>query len=711
MTSGKQLKSAIVGAGFISKYHANAIAKINNAKLVAVCDLQRKSAESLAYNYSVTAYTDIQEMIDKENLDVIHILTQPDSHYFLASVALKAGINVVLEKPATISSSESKALEQMAQENGVKVTVNHNFIFSRPFAKLKEAMHKGKIGPVKSIRVVWKKRLPQASYGPWNLWMLRSPGNILFETGAHSLSELVSITGEIPKICSVTPLHEIKLPNGATFYRRWNISARSRETSATIDTSFDIGYDQHFVEVEGLFGVARADIENDYFSIDESTGRNYDIERLAINAREGKNRIASAFKTYCNYAGSKVSSSLLGGPYDYSMHKSIQSCYKHILGEHSDTETSLSFATTVEESAEAILEHLPPIEESPTSHPAVQSEPTLQTDALIVGASGFIGKTLLKTLLAQGKKVRAIVRNPWTLVDIPPHENLEIMVGDYRNEEFANKILKNNKVVFHLAVSHASSLPDYIKQNTTPTVSFAKLCMQHGIEKFIYTGTIDSLNLASAQPIREADGVDPQIRRRNNYAHSKAIAEQELLNLHKNNGLPLVIARPAIVLGNGGPIDHLGIANWSGVGRCKYWGDGSNPLPLVLVEDIVSGLIKIMETSEIEGKIYNLSSKPMLSAQEYVEIISNTLGAKIQTETGPAWKSFIGDAFKWTIKVLVGHPDKVRKPSIHDWKCREQHAWFDTTQAENDLAWKPCTDKATIIEKGVRQPTRFAMDN
>ena len=702
------MKAAIVGAGFISKYHIDAINREPNVNLVAICDLRRKAAESLVRSHeSVSVYVDLQEMLNTEKPNVVHILTQPDSHFFLAKMVLESGAHAIIEKPVTTNSEEALKLEQIAKNNNVSIAINHNFVFSRPFNRLKSVLDKGELGPLKSIRIVWKKTLPQMSFGPWNLWMLREPGNILFETGSHSLSELLSIIGNTPVILNVDARKPKTLPSGSVFFQRWNISASSGDTYIQIDTAFDHGYDQHFVEVEGLFGVARADVENDYFVIDQPTGKEYDFERFSINKREGKSRKKQSIQTFLSYAGSKLSKSFTGNPYETSMLLGIKECYRQLANQSSRTESSIGYAIQIAKTAETILMHLPQVfpSEAPAL-PVVAKTPTLDAKTLIIGASGFIGKKLLLALVNRGEKVRAMVRNNSSLVGVPSAENLEIIVGDFRDTALMEKALDGIESVVHLAVAHGNSLDDYLIKDSIPTIEFAKQCLKKKIKRFVYTGTIDSLDLSKNHLIKESDGVDSRIRRRNNYGHSKAITESQLKTLYKEQGFPVVIVRPAIVVGEGGPVMHVGVANWSGLGYCTFWGDGLNKIPLVLVDDIVKGINAVLDTPGIEGNTYNLSAQSCVSASEYVNEVEKVLNCKIRTHTRSATKPFFTDFIKWIIKVAARHPDKRRIPSIHDWKCREQHAGFDTSTAQNDLGWIPTNDRQTIIEKGIIEPAK-----
>ncbi|MFT6991244.1 MAG: nucleoside-diphosphate-sugar epimerase [Paraglaciecola sp.] len=201
------------------------------------------------------------------------------------------------------------------------------------------------------------------------------------------------------------------------------------------------------------------------------------------------------------------------------------------------------------------------------------------------------------------------------------------------------------------------------------------------------------------------------MKRRNNYAHSKSITENHLNELYKTENFPAVIIRPAIVLGTGGPVNHVGIANWSGLGLCSFWGDGKHNLPLVLVDDIVDGLIRTMEAEGIEGNTYNLSAESCISAQDYVAEVEAVLGSKITKTVTHHFKHYAGDMTKWLIKILARHPDSKRKPSIRDWRCREQHASFDTSKARQDLGWRPTNDREKIIEKGIREPARSFLES
>lgn len=710
------LRAAILGAGYISKFHLNAIEKRSDVNLVAVCDLNSQLASQLVGDTSgVVIYTDLEKMLSECSLDVVHVLTQPDSHYFLTKKILDFGCNVVVEKPFVTNLDEALELTELAKDKQLGLAINHNFVFSRPFNKLKEILNRGDLGPIKSVRVVWKKVLAPTSYGPWDLWMLRNPGNIMLETGSHSISELLSVTTS-PEIISVDILKKKKLPSGVDFYLQWKIAARSGAASIDVHCSFDQGYEQHFVEVEGLFGVAVADIENDIFELDMNTGHAYDIERLNVNLKRGKSIAGQALSTFASYGISKFNNRALGGAYEASMLSGINTCYEEILNKAKRIENSPGFAVEVTRLASMVCAKLP--DSSPAeSRAPLKLTPTTRTPSkegsiLIIGATGFIGKRLFVELQKQNRSVRALVRNASKLTDVEISENCEVMLGDYRDQSVMETALDGIETVFHLAVSHSNSLEGYLQSNHEPTLRLAQLCQDKKVKRFIYTGTIDSLYLGpGAGTVSESTGVDSQISRRNNYAHSKAVTEGKLNALFKEKRFPVVIVRPAIVLGSGGPVTHVGVAQWFGLGRCEYWGNGENRLPIILVDDVVTGLVNAIDAEGIEGNTYNLSATSSITAREYVVEVEKSIGCKIKTSSSNSLTHWLMDSMKWVFKLFARHPDRSRVPSLRDWRCREQHADFDTKKAELDLNWKPVNDKETLIKNGIHLPASEFIHN
>jgi len=84
------------------------------------------------------------------------------------------------------------------------------------------------------------------------------------------------------------------------------------------------------------------------------------------------------------------------------------------------------------------------------------------------------------------------------------------------------------------------------------------------------------------------------------YTRSKVENERLLLELHRSQGLPVVLFRPGIVLGHGKSF-HWGIAAWPYSSVCGLWGDGNNQLPIVLTDDVADAMARAIDVPGIEG--------------------------------------------------------------------------------------------------------------
>jgi nucleoside-diphosphate-sugar epimerase len=131
-------------------------------------------------------------------------------------------------------------------------------------------------------------------------------------------------------------------------------------------------------------------------------------------------------------------------------------------------------------------------------------------------------------------------------------------------------------------------------------------------------------------------------------------------------------------------------------------------LPLVLVEDIAKGLIAAAEAPDVLGDSFNLVADPSLTAQDYLDEIDRVGGIRIERHATPILKFYLGDAFKWVVKVLTRHPDR-RMPSYRDWASRAQAATYDCSRAKVRLSWKPISDRDELIRAGIHEPMKELM--
>src|SRR5262249_44866043 len=142
-------RAGIVGTGYIAEFHARAIRSLPNVELVSVCDANLRSAQSFAAAWSIlSAHDSLEVMLRDEKLDAIHVLVPPDAHSLLTNLALQSGVHSFIEKPMCVSVDEADVLLDLARGKGLQVGVNHNFLFSRAYQRLRDAVHGGELGPL-----------------------------------------------------------------------------------------------------------------------------------------------------------------------------------------------------------------------------------------------------------------------------------------------------------------------------------------------------------------------------------------------------------------------------------------------------------------------------------------------------------------------------------------------------------------------------------
>ena len=141
------LKIGIVGCGKIADQHVDAIHRISDCEVVALCDREPLMAKQLGERFGISAcFSELSEMLKVARLDVVHITTPPQSHYSLAKQCLESGSHVYLEKPFTITAGEAESLIRIAERCDLKITAGHNLQFTPETLEMRQLLSEGFLG-------------------------------------------------------------------------------------------------------------------------------------------------------------------------------------------------------------------------------------------------------------------------------------------------------------------------------------------------------------------------------------------------------------------------------------------------------------------------------------------------------------------------------------------------------------------------------------
>jgi predicted dehydrogenase len=113
----------VIGVGYLGQHHARIYSEIEGAELVAVVDIDREKADTLAAKYSVGASYDYRDILD--SVDALSIVTPTTSHYAIALDCLRAGKDILIEKPITVTIEEANELIRESGKTGSIIQVGH----------------------------------------------------------------------------------------------------------------------------------------------------------------------------------------------------------------------------------------------------------------------------------------------------------------------------------------------------------------------------------------------------------------------------------------------------------------------------------------------------------------------------------------------------------------------------------------------------------
>lgn len=696
------LNVGFLGAGYIATWHADALTRVPGVRLAAVCDLSEAAAKGFAERRGVeAAHGSLDAFLADEAIECVHVLTPPGAHFETTQRILQAGKHAFVEKPLVLAREEAETLDRLATDKGVKLAVNHNFLMLPGYDRFKRDLENRTVGPVDSFSIRWRFPLAPLRSGPFGIWMLREPINILFEIGSHVFAFAADLFDDFEPT-GVDLRYPIEIPGGVTHYQGWRISGRAGDAAVTLDISLIEGHDDRSIEARGAGALARFDFANDSYTLQKTPMNEIVIGPFAAEAGAALQHGRTAF---VNGARQLVSRNELK-PYGLSITRACQSFYRSLRnGEPVDRRLSPALAARAISAIETAAARAAP--RMKPRRAVVPSGAPRKPTMLVIGGTGFIGRRLCHALADAGYGVRVLSRGRaggFERADAA----ISVFTGSLKSQADLLAAMEGIDGVFHLARAEEKSWAGYLENDVAVTRLIGEACLKAGVKRLVYTGTIDSYDASRPdRPITEETPFDHNLEERNLYARSKAACEAVLRDMAEEQGLALVIARPGIVIGEHGPLQHWGVAMWRGATACKLWGDGRNILPFVSVADAADGLVRAMTVEGIEGRSFNLIGEPLLTARDYFAAIGAAYGVRMRARPTPLWTYFAIDVAKYWGKRLLQRRKDLTAPSLRDWKSRAQLSPFRNQRAKAVLGWRPETNRARFIEETIERANLF----
>lgn len=311
---------------------------------------------------------------------------------------------------------------------------------------------------------------------------------------------------------------------------------------------------------------------------------------------------------------------------------------------------------------------------------------------MVTGSEGFIGSHLVERLLKEGAEVKAFVlynfSNNWGWLDTFPKDKLkkiELFSGDIRDYNSVYNAMDGIDIVFHLAAligipfSYLSQ-DVYVDTNIKGAVNILQAGRRLKTKKIIHTSTSEVYGTAQYVPINEEHPINPQ----SPYAATKASADYLALSFHKSFNLPVTVLRPFNTFGPRqsarAVIPTIITQVLAGKPAIKL-GSLNTVRDLTYVSDIVDAFIKIAETNNTNGSVYNAGSNREVSIRDLASIIMRCLKRNAR---------------------IIQDKDRIRPP-----KSEVMQLVCDFKRIEDTCGWQP----EVSLEKGIELTCRWFKDN
>lgn len=194
----KRLKFAVIGTGFWANYQIHAWKELDKVELVAVCDKDLEKAKEAASRHGIPRYyQDARDLLEKEPLDFVDIISSVSAHAPLVLMAAKAGVHVICQKPMAEDYDTCQQIVKACEKAGVKFFIHENFRFQTPIRACKALMEEGFIGKPFKGRLTFCSGFPVFDNQPALAELERF---ILIDLGVHILDMARFLFGEVERI-------------------------------------------------------------------------------------------------------------------------------------------------------------------------------------------------------------------------------------------------------------------------------------------------------------------------------------------------------------------------------------------------------------------------------------------------------------------------------------------------------------------------------
>lgn len=248
----KELSFAIFGAGFWSQYQLAAWREVKGARCAAIYNRTRAKAQALADRFGAPAvYDNPEELLDKEKLDFIDVITDVDTHPHFVRMAAERSLPVICQKPMAPTLKQARQMVDLCERARLPFFIHENWRWQHPMRELKRVLDSGVIGRPFRARVDMISGFPVFKNQPF---LAELEQFIITDLGTHTLDTARFLFGEAELLfCQTARAHKaIRGEDVATITLRMGVGTIVTVNMAYAENFLEIDrFPETFVFVEG----------------------------------------------------------------------------------------------------------------------------------------------------------------------------------------------------------------------------------------------------------------------------------------------------------------------------------------------------------------------------------------------------------------------------------------------------------------------------
>ncbi len=320
--------------------------------------------------------------------------------------------------------------------------------------------------------------------------------------------------------------------------------------------------------------------------------------------------------------------------------------------------------------------------------------------ALVTGANGFLGSHIVEQLLERGYKVRAMTRRR---EDALGSLSVECVIGDVRDIDSVINASRDVDVVFHTAAISGiwGSWKKFHSTNTIGTRNVVEACLRNNVARLVYTSS-PSVVFNGDHQINANETLPYPKRWLCHYPHTKALAEQHVLQANEFSGVLTCALRPHLIWG---PRDtHLipRLLERAKAKQLRRVGDGSNQIDIIYIDNAARAHVQAAEAlqpgARVCGNAYFLSQNDPVNCWAWINEILQLAGLpRIKNSVSYFWAYRLGIALEsW--HEMMNMESEPRMTRFLAAQLAKSH-WYDISRAKRDFGYYP----TVTTEEGMKR--------